>query len=246
MNAASLVEVNALTHRGKVRPNNEDSITVAGWVSDVAMDAPRRSRHDLNAPVLVAVADGMGGHVGGEIASRYAIKRLSELSNGGSQAVAERLDAIHTELYAAMDASPSLLGMGTTVAGLLLGPAQAVWFNVGDSRLYAVRDGRLHQLSVDDVPPGPRTGLLTQALGGFPDSLPIAPHIAEASLHAPSRWLLCSDGLTDMLPDGEIEELLGQADEEALRSLFARAMGAGGLDNISIILASVIQASATA
>jgi serine/threonine protein phosphatase PrpC len=239
MNAASLVEVNALTHRGKVRPNNEDSITVAGWVSDVAMDAPRRSRHDLNAPLLVAVADGMGGHVGGEIASRYAIKRLSELSNGGTQAVAERLDAIHAELHAAMDASPSLLGMGTTVAGLLLRPEQAVWFNVGDSRLYAVRDGWLHQLSVDDVPPGPRTGLLTQTLGGYPDSLPIAPHIAEASLRAPSRWLLCSDGLTDMLPDGEIEELLGQADEEALRSLFARAMGAGGLDNISIILVSV-------
>ena len=55
MNAAAVVEVNALTHRGKVRPNNEDSITVAGWVSDVVMDAPRRSRHDLHAPLLLSL-----------------------------------------------------------------------------------------------------------------------------------------------------------------------------------------------
>src|SRR5437763_9764430 len=139
MNAAAVVEVNALTHRGKVRPNNEDSITVAGWVSDVVMDAPRRSRHDLHAPLLLGVADGMGGHVGGEIASRYAIKRLAELSQGATQDIAARLDAIHAELYAAMGASPSLRGMGTTVAGLLLSGDEAVWFNVGDSRVYALR-----------------------------------------------------------------------------------------------------------
>src|SRR5260370_41701584 len=71
------IEVAAVSHRGRVRANNEDSITVAGWVSDVEMSAPRRSRHELAEPLLFAVADGMGGHAGGEVASRYAAKRLA-------------------------------------------------------------------------------------------------------------------------------------------------------------------------
>jgi PPM family protein phosphatase len=246
MNAPAVVEVNAVTHRGHVRPGNEDTITVAGWVSDVVMDAPRRSRHDLNAPLLLAVADGMGGHAGGEIASRYSIKRLAQLS-GGAQELVDCLAAINSELYAAMAASPSVLGMGTTVAGLVLSPGGTVWFNVGDSRVYALRKGRPVQLSIDDVPPGPRTGIITQTLGGAPFAGPIAPHLGQAPLSIPSRWLLCSDGLSDMLSDAEIEEIVGQADEHddeaALRALFAGAMAAGGADNISIILVSVTAAA---
>jgi serine/threonine protein phosphatase PrpC len=241
MNAPARVEVNAFTHRGHVRPGNEDTITVAGWVSAVAMEGPRRSRHDLNAPLIVAVADGMGGHVGGEIASRYAIKRLAELE-GGAEEPGECLADINSELHQAMHASPSLLGMGTTIAGLLLHPGEAEWFNVGDSRVYAVRERRLVQLSVDDVPPGPRSGMITQTLGGSPYFVPIAPHIGKAGLSPPARWLLCSDGLTDMLPDAEIEAMLTQSDEDTLQALFTRAMDAGGADNISIILVSVTAA----
>jgi PPM family protein phosphatase len=138
-----------------------------------------------------------------------------------------------------MAGSPSLLGMGTTIAGLLLRGGEAVWFNIGDSRVYAVREGRLVQLSVDDVPPGPRTGIITQTLGGAPFFMPVDPHMGQTALSVPSRWLLCSDGLTDMLPDSEIEQILAQTDEHALRALFTRAMAAGGADNISIVLVSV-------
>src|SRR5712692_11433711 len=88
MDAAPLIEVTAFTHRGLVRDGNEDSITVAGWVSDVAMSGLRRSRHELTEPVLCAVADGMGGHAAGEIASRYAIKRLAAEPFAGSEASA--------------------------------------------------------------------------------------------------------------------------------------------------------------
>src|SRR5438045_7105256 len=102
-----LVEVVAFTHQGRVRAGNEDSLTVAGWVSDVAMSAPRRSRHALAEPLLVAIADGMGGHAAGEVASRYAIKRLAaETFTGSAAAVSGTLGTINAELYQTMAADP--------------------------------------------------------------------------------------------------------------------------------------------
>jgi serine/threonine protein phosphatase PrpC len=240
MDALLLIEVNAFTHQGRMRADNEDSITVAGWVSDVAMTGPRRSRHELTEPFLVAVADGMGGHAAGEVASRYAIKRLAaESIAGGEEDIAAALRAINAELYQTMAAAPSFRGMGTTVAGLLLTASRAIWFNLGDSRVYRHRDGRLEQLSVDHVPPGARSGVITQSLGGSFAFMPISPHIGAEDLAVPSRWLLCSDGLSDMLDLDEIEHAMAATDEEAVRALFLQAMDAGGDDNISIIVMSV-------
>jgi serine/threonine protein phosphatase PrpC len=239
MDDPPLIEVTAFSHNGRVRAHNEDSITVAGWISDVEISAPRRSRHELAEPLLFAVADGMGGHAGGEVASRYAIKRLAaERMSAGAQGILARLAMINAELYQTMKAVPSLLGMGTTVAGLSLSTTRAVWFNVGDSRIYRQRGGRLEQLSIDDVPPGPRSGIITQTLGGSRAFFPIAPHIGEEDLVLPSRWLLCSDGLTDMLGDAEIEHAMAASDEEAMRAMFTAAMAAGGADNISIVVVS--------
>jgi serine/threonine protein phosphatase PrpC len=232
------IEATAVCHKGLVRANNEDSITVAGWVCDVEMTAPRRSRHELKEPLLFAVADGMGGHVGGEIASRYTVKRLATQQCGNEGDIAGLLAEINAELYATMRAGHSLLGMGTTVVGLILAATRVVWFNVGDSRLYECSQGRLEQLSVDDVPPGPRSGLITQTLGGAPYFAPIAPHIGGRELMLPARFLLCSDGLTDMLDDVEIERALAGSDEDAVRALFAAAMQAGGADNVSAIMVS--------
>jgi PPM family protein phosphatase len=234
------VEVTVVSHTGAVRENNEDSLAVAGWVLDGQWSTPRQTRHTLAQPLVFAVADGMGGHAGGEIASGHATKRLSEAPiDATAGALRARLEAINKELYQTMKAVPSLLGMGTTVAGLLLSAARVLWFNVGDSRIYRFRPHRLEQLSIDDVPPGPRSGLITQTLGGAPIFVPIAPHIGEDALVVPSRWLLCSDGLTEMLDDADIECMLATNDEAAVRGLFAAAMDAGGTDNISIVLASV-------
>jgi PPM family protein phosphatase len=262
MDAPPLIEVNAFTHEGRRRANNEDSITVGGWVSDVAMSGPRRSRHELTAPFLVAVADGMGGHAAGEVASRYAIKRLAaESLAGGERDVAATLIAINAELYQAMAAEPAYRAMGTTAVGLLLTPSQAIWFNLGDSRIYRLVGGgvehavigeerferhvggSLEQLSVDDVPPGPRSGTITQCLGGAPAFTRVSPHIGARALTVPSRWLVCSDGLTDMVPDDVIEAMMEAGDEEAVRRLFTVAMEAGGDDNISIIVVSVTPAN---
>ncbi len=238
---APLLEVTAFTHQGRVRDGNEDSITVAGWVSDVAMSGLRRSRHELTEPMLCAVADGMGGHTAGEIASRYAIKRLAAepFADSEASAVAGVLAAINAELYQTMAADRSFRGMGTTVAGLLLAAARVLWFNVGDSRVYRYRDGSLQQLSTDHVPPGARSSIITQSLGGALAFTAIEPDIGADDLAVPSRWLVCSDGLTDMVGDADITRCLEDNDEEAARKLFEAAMVAGGLDNISLILASV-------
>jgi serine/threonine protein phosphatase PrpC len=182
------------------------------------------------------------------VASRYAIKRLAaEGFAGGERDVVETLIAVNAELYDTMAAAPSFRGMGTTAAGLLLMPNQAIWFNLGDSRVYGQRYGQLEQLSVDDVPPGERSGVITQCLGGGPTFTRISPHIGAEELTIPSRWLLCSDGLTDMLPEEVIASMMEGNDEEAVRDLFTLAMEAGGDDNISIIVVSVAPAgSATA
>jgi serine/threonine protein phosphatase PrpC len=268
------IEVVAISHRGRLRPSNEDSITVAGWVAEREMSAARRSCHKLAGPLLFAVADGMGGHAAGEIASGYAIKRLAsgepfgggvsdlapdlggdlgkdlgrglendlraELAADLSTGLADRLSAINAELYETMRSHRALRGMGTTVAGLLLSRHRAIWFNVGDSRVYLQRNGILRQISIDDVPPGPRTGMITQTLGGAHSLIPIAPHIGEEDLSIPSRWLICSDGVTDLVAAEEIEGALAGSDDKALHALFAAAMDAGGTDNISILIVSAM------
>jgi serine/threonine protein phosphatase PrpC len=220
-------------------------VVVGDWLSEPAMTLPREFRHALTAPLLCAVCDGMGGHQAGEVASGRAAQGLVEaaarMTDAGAAAAALR--AVDAALYRAMETDRALAGMGTTVVGLVLAPT-LVWFNVGDSRLYRVGRGRIEQLSVDDTPPGPRSGLLTQSLGGGWRASDIAPHAGEGALTMPARFLLCSDGLTDMLDDEDIADCLALADAEAVAQLFDLAMRAGGLDNISIVLASVEEARA--
>jgi PPM family protein phosphatase len=240
---AAHARIAAFTHRGRVRARNEDTIVVGDWVSEPDMAQPRQFRHALPAPLVCAVADGLGGHRGGEVASREAARRLAgpgrRLTDAPS--VVAALHEIDAALYRAMQADTNLLGMGTTVVGLALAP-RVTWFNVGDSRLYRAGSGAggVAQLSVDDVPPGPRRGLITQTLGGvWPPEEPIAPHVGEEVLAAPARYLLCSDGLTDMLDDAAIADCMTLPDADAVAQLFERAMRAGGVDNISIVLVSV-------
>jgi PPM family protein phosphatase len=174
------------------------------------------------------------------VASRYAIKRLAAEGFAGEESdIRATLAAINAELYDTMAAAPSFRGMGTTVAGLLLTTRRAIWFNLGDSRVYRDRGGQLEQISVDHVPPGARSGILTQSLGGGSTFTAISPRIDAEDLAAPSRWLICSDGLSDMLGADEIARAMAATDEEAVRALFLQAMDAGGDDNISIIVVSV-------
>ena len=238
MNAVA--SVTAFTHRGRVRGRNEDTVVIGDWVSAPKMEAPRAVRHELSTPLLCAVCDGMGGHRVGAVASRHVARRLADEREriADARAAAETLAAIDAELYRLMAADANLLGMGTTVVGLVLTP-RLIWFNVGDSRLYRQRGARIEQISIDDTPPGPRSGVITQSLGGALPPQAIAPHVGAEDLPVPARFVLCSDGLTDMLDDADIAECLKLADADAVMQLFDLAMRAGGADNISIVLASV-------
>lgn len=234
-----LAQVCAFTHRGRVRGKNEDTIVVGSWLSPPDMEAPQVIRQPLAAPFLCGVADGMGGHRAGEVASRHAAFRLAQAGPHllTAQRVREALVRIDGQLHEVAAKDMALAGMGTTVAGLVLA-RPLVWFNVGDSRLYRCNEDGLSQLSIDDTPPGPRSGLITQSLGGG-HGRPLRPHVHEEAFGVPARFLLCSDGLTDMLDDAAIEEALALPDDEAVLQLFDRAMTAGGTDNVSIVVVRV-------
>jgi PPM family protein phosphatase len=227
----------AATSTGRVRRVNEDSY--------------------LAAPPLFAVADGMGGHDAGEVASAVAIDVLERYARGGPLSV----DAV---LAALDDANRAVIGrgeahrMGTTVTGLasLVTPAgsQLMVFNVGDSRVYRLAGDQFGQLTVDHsevqelvlagaITPEqarthPRRNIVTRALGS--DFVVRADHWLLPPL-AGDRYLVCSDGLTGELTDEEILPLLRAGNQqEAAAALVAAADEAGGHDNTTVIVVDVI------
>jgi protein phosphatase len=186
----------------------------------------------------------MGGHRAGEVASETAIDALhSHLSAAHPQAdIAEILDATNSQVFDAMLAPFGRPGMGTTIAGFWLCAGRAKAFNIGDSRIYLLREGRLKQVSVDHTPdlhsrPNRRSHLLTQSLGGTRFKIPLQPHIADLDLLAGDRILICTDGLSDMVADVRIEAILRENLEQPARALVDAAMGAGGEDNITVVVA---------
>jgi protein phosphatase len=160
---------------------------------------------------------------------------------------ADAIRSANDYLYELMHADPSAVGMGTTLVGAALASTQLLIFNVGDSRGYLHSRDCLIQLSGDDVLDAriDRTGsrvchAVTQAIGGSTFHVPVEPHISlEPPLLPGETLLLCSDGLTDMIPDSIIQDVLRAVTDIgiAARSLAAHAFRAGAADNISLMLA---------
>lgn len=245
MQSVVFVDVVAMTHQGARRLRNEDTILVGRWLRSTPMDSPQKFRLELDRPILCVVADGMGGHAAGHEASRMACEYLaSDASSMTSEhAVASTIIAAGDRIRQASSADAELRGMGTTVAGLLIRLDGLCWFNVGDSSVFRHRNGFLRQISLDDIPigeiAGRRSNRITQCLGGSEGDIPIEPHTASEHIVREWRYLICSDGLTDMLRVGDIEAELELDDPvEIVSRLHAAAMNAGGTDNISIILVS--------
>jgi len=249
--ATVAVSAAALTHQGALRARNEDTIALGDWVRSAPMAAPERFDHELPAedalPVLALVADGMGGHAAGEVASRVVAELLVEQAARAvdGAALAGLLQAVNHRLFETMRARPSLDGMGTTVAGVVVLPTACLVFNVGDSRVYRLDAAGLLQLSTDDTP-GPKLAdgrtaamtshLITQSLGGAYEEVGIEPHLLSAPPAPRERYLLCSDGLSDLLTRDEIEAELAADNQSSVQALFEAAMARGGRDNISIIM----------
>ena len=149
-------------------------------------------------------------------------------------AVRNGIVATHDALHDAMRRHPRLRGMGTTIAGLRVVGNEAMGFAVGDSRIYVSHGTVLQQISEDHVVGG---NLLTQCLGGG-RRIPPIPFISRVPLRAKTRFLLCTDGLTDMVPDDQISAHLWSPDPAT--SLVDAALAGGGADNVTAIVAEFL------
>ena len=219
------------------------------------------SDYELRAAkgILAVVADGMGGHTAGEVASRIAVDVLGHSyyasdkppSEALTDAVAEANSAIHN----AASNNVELRGMGTTCTALALLDHAAVYAHVGDSRLYLVRAGRAYQLSEDHslvmqmvrdgvLTPGearvhPDRNVILRALGRQ-SSVEVSSWQEPLPVHGGDRFVLCSDGLYDLVPDAEIAEIAcAFPSREACARLIAMVRKRGAPDNVSVCVVAV-------
>lgn len=226
----------ASTDIGNVRSSNEDTVEVSSRGQDGKLT--RWSGYVSNDGGWALVADGVGGHAAGEIASELAVEFLRPVMHRleDYRDVATALNAVNDGLFEAMVLNPALAGMGTTIAGIILRGQEALAFNVGDSRVYMFSDDGLSRLSTDDVVDG---HVLTQCLGGYSGTTP-KPHMQKFALEPYSKLMICSDGLTDVLGDNELADALsGPPGVHPARRLVRAALRAGGTDNISVVVLEV-------
>ncbi len=234
--------VSALSHVGAVRDHHEDSLVAGPWtLCATVTESPQTLVFPLGTPLVVAVADGLGGHPGGEVASALVARELAQLGPllETEDRVREALGACNRAVYAAAARDAALTAMGTTVAGVVVTADRVLAFNVGDSRVYAAGPGGVRQLSTDDRPPAGELfpGIVTQTLGGSAELATVDPHLVTSPLSADTSYLICTDGLTDPVPAGVLDEVLGQhSDGRAVFALWQAAIEAGGPDNITIAL----------
>ncbi|MBI5197944.1 MAG: Stp1/IreP family PP2C-type Ser/Thr phosphatase [Nitrospirae bacterium] len=240
----------AATHTGRVRQINEDAFGVYPE-SLFSTRGPQKG--------LFVVADGLGGHAGGEIASRLAVDVLRERypfpSEEGEQHLVKALQEAHLRIQEKASRDPELHRMGTTVVAALIDGDHASIVHLGDSRAYLIRDRRIRQMTRDHtvVEERLRAGLITpeEALThpyrhilsralGIEQSAEIDHNPLE--LRAGDLLLLCSDGLTNMLTDAEILEIIlsvstvSPETTDLTQSLIEAANERGGIDNITVVL----------
>jgi len=245
------LDVAALTHLGMIRPSNEDAVAVGKELVAADIFGPKRFTLSGSHCVLM-IADGMGGHSQGALASKTALESLIQSSDDATDELKweNALHAANDAIYECMAHTRAARGMGTTIVGSAVSYLGIVHFNVGDSRLYRHSSSGLVRLSCDDVPigtsgPGPRRSshLITQSLGGRPANTPIRPHLGSTGpLSIKETLLLCSDGLTDMVGDGDVASVIDAVKdvEECASSLLDLALSNGGRDNISIVVARIL------
>ena len=225
------VDAGAATDIGKVRERNEDSFLA-------------------ESPVF-AVADGIGGHRGGEVASRLALEVVEQMSTNGKGTLAERVREANRAVFERSQADRQVTGMGTTLTAVVVEGAGVRLVHVGDSRAYLLRAGSLRQLTedhtlvarmvktgeitTDEAEIHPHRNVLTRALGTEPE---VRVDEQDVPLIDGDRLLLCSDGLTGMVTEDQIQVILEAAvsPQDAADRLIKAANRAGGVDNITVVV----------
>ena len=231
----------ALTDRGRKRPSNEDAFG-----------------YSVEDGVFV-VCDGMGGAAAGEVASSIAVDEVLKLFGGQpaqngdelSGAAEQAVDAANQAIYERAQRNSRLSGMGNTMVALIARAQRAWLLNIGDSRGYRLRNGRLEQLTLDhslveeqvrlgrmspaEAQRSPFRNVITRALG---TQSRVTPDVFELETEPGDLFLLCSDGLTRELPDAVIQTYMadGQDLDETCKCLVDAAKKAGGHDNITCLL----------
>jgi len=238
------IHMTAASKVGCVRSQNEDMVLLG---SHFVRNDAFSTRVDLTNSdrYIMAVADGMGGHNRGDVASSDALHNLEfyfhDLPTGLSpESIKDKfedwLDSINNIIDSKGRSDEQYKGMGTTLVGLAFFEGQFYTLNCGDSRLYRFRDGDLTQLTSDHslsnmLGSSQHSNVITNCIGGgatssFIDIVNITDDIKEGDV-----YMLCSDGLTDMLPDSIIYTLLAEGSDA--NTLCDAAVAAGGLDNVS-------------
>ena len=239
------IAVTAMSHPGAVRDHNEDSLAAGPWtLCATVTETPQTLFFPLGTPLVAAVADGLGGHPGGEVASALVARQLARIgpSLDSEEMVREALSACNRAVHAAAARNPALATMGTTVAGIVVTSGLVLAFNVGDSRVYGAGPGGLRQLSTDDRPPAGElpSGVVTQTLGGNDELAAVHPHVTASPLSEDATYLVCTDGLTDPVPADVLDEVLRRhQDGEAVLELWKAAIEAGGGNNITTTLVRI-------
>jgi serine/threonine protein phosphatase PrpC len=246
------VSVTCLSDIGLIRQNNEDALKL------------------LKDEQFYVIADGMGGHQAGEVASREAIERLCALFQQrfdfsqkdithAEELIKGMIQEVNGMVYRISRESPELRGMVTTLCCIYLHPEGLIYGHVGDSRIYRLRKEKLELLTQDHsllrelIDQGQLTeeqagdflykNIITRAIGTEPY---VEPSVAHSSLEPGDKIILCTDGLTDLLSFDEIQEtILKNPDEDVVKLLVKKAKQKGGNDNITVILVDVISIPAS-
>lgn len=235
---------------GKKRSNNEDNFCFGGKClgpDDDGLQEPICMEVPLESGLCFAVFDGMGGEAFGEVASHRAAQQMLRSCRTWTDTLLpkrylERLTAQLNDAVVEAQRERNTSRMGTTMAALYFSGGHAYACNVGDSRIFRSRNGGAMQISVDHVAERPgmehRKAPLTQYLGIDPEEMRLEPHIFKGELVRGDIYLICSDGLTDMLTDWEISEILHESEnaDSCVRDLIRTALDNGGRDNITAIV----------
>lgn len=243
------LEVNALCQKGLVRELNEDMVSLGGvLLRDDEMSFSVELQEDSHFCLLVS--DGMGGHEHGERASQELLEYLGVCfkevvfpADAFEIELQNHVRLFSDEMNRCSMAENQQHPMGCTLTGVVWANGKAYLINAGDSRTYRYRNGILRQLTVDETARGitnepSESKLLLNCIGGGLEARLTVEDISDRLLDG-DLLLLCSDGLSDMVTDTDIEETLSQS-QRPVAELYEKACENGGFDNVSVILAKVV------